>query len=161
MKSLFEITQDVIELASLLEDGEFTPELEQKLAITREELENKAINYAKVIKQSEADVDTIDKEMSRLLALKEVKTKIIDRMKDSVSNAMKLFKVDKIETPLMKLSFRKSEVFTIEDENKIDKIFIKTKETKTIDKAKIKALIKAGHIVKGAKIVEKQNLQIK
>ena len=161
MKTLFEITQEVIELASLLEEGEFTPELEQQLAITREELENKSINYARVIKQVESDVLTIEKEMSRLLDLKDAKTKVIDRMKESVSNAMQLFKVEKIETPLIKLSFRKSEVLTIEDETKINKIFIKTKETKTIDKAKIKALIKAGHIVKGAKIVEKQNLQIK
>lgn len=161
MKTLFEITQEVIELASLLEEGEFTPELEERLNINREELEEKAINYGKVIKTIQVDVDAIDKEITRLYALKEVKERVIERMKDSVSNAMQLFKVDKIETPIMKLSFRKSKVLEITDGKQILEIYKKRKDVVTIDKAYIKKMLRDGYKVAGAKIVEKQNLQIK
>lgn len=161
MKSLFEITQEVIELASLLEEGEFTPELQERLSISKEELEEKAINYGKVIKSIDADVKAIDNELARLSALKESKVKTIDRLKESLSNAMKLFNVAKIETPLIKISFRKSEILEIEDKNLINPFFKKTKEVSTIDKSAIKKAIKSGWNVPGAKIVEKQNLQIK
>lgn len=161
MKSLFEITKEVMELASLLEEGEITPELEERLSISKEELEEKAVNYGKVIKSIDADVKTIDNELARLSALKESKVKTIDRLKESLSNAMKLFHVDKIETPLIKISFRKSEVLEITDETLIPKYYIKKKETENTDKNQIKFDIKNGVDVPGARIVEKQNLQIK
>lgn len=164
MKSLFEITQEVMELASLLEEGEITPELEERLAISKEELEEKAINYGKVIKSIDADVKTIDDELARLSALKESKVKTIDRLKESLANAMKLFHVDKIETPLIKISFRKSESIEIDFNSFLysdNGDYIKVKFTETIDKAKIKNDLKNGIKIPGAHIVEKQNLQIK
>lgn len=160
MKSLFEITQEVMELASLLEEGEITPELEERLAISKEELEEKAINYGKVIKSIDADVKTIDNELARLRALKESKVRTIDRLKESLSNAMKLFHVDKIETPLMKISFRKSKTVEI-DLDLIPSWYINRKEVESIDRNRVKNDLKNGIDVTGAKIVEKQNLQIK
>lgn len=161
MKSLFEITQEVIELASLLEEGEITPELEERLSIRKEELEEKAINYGKVIKSIDADVKTIDNELARLSALKESKVKTIDRIKESLSNAMKLFHVAKIETPLIKISFRKSESVEIDLSTFIGVDYIKVKTTESIDKTKIRNDLKNGIEILGAHIVEKQNLQIK
>jgi hypothetical protein len=49
-KSLFNISKEAIELASLLEEGEYTPEIEQALAINQNELQEKAINYGYVVK---------------------------------------------------------------------------------------------------------------
>lgn len=161
MKTLFEITQEVIELASLLEEGDLTPELEAQLAITREELDSKAENYVKVIRQVEGDISVIDAEIKRLQAIKEGKGKVVNRMKEALSTAMTVFKVDKIETSLMKLSFRKSESVEILDENLIPEQYKISRVVINPDKILIKKLIKSGESVPGAEVVEKLNLQIK
>lgn len=161
MKTLFEITQEVIELASLLEEGEFTPELEQQLAITRDELYSKAENYVKVIRSVEGDISVIDAEIKRLKELRDGKSKVVDRMKEAISTAMTAFRVDKIETSLMKLSFRKSESVEILDENLIPEQYKLSRVVVNPDKILIKKLIKSGESVPGAEVVEKVNLQIK
>ena len=161
MKTLFEITQEVIELASLLEEGEFTPELEQQLAITREELDSKAENYVKVIRSVEGDISVIDAEIRRLKEIREGKSKVIDRMKESLFAAMTAFKVDKIETSLMKLFFRKSESVEILDDSLVPDQYKLSRVVINPDKILIKKLIKSGEEVPGCEIVEKFNLQIK
>lgn len=161
MKTLFEITQEVIELASLLEDGEFTPELEQQLAITRDELDAKAENYVKVIRQVEGDISAIDAEIKRLKEIRDGKSKVVDRMKEALSTAMTAFRVDKIETSLMKLFFRKSESVEIVDEKLIPEEYKLSRVVVNPDKILIKKLIKSGESVPGAEVVEKFNLQIK
>ena len=161
MKTLFEITQEVQELASLLEEGELTPELEQQLAITRDELDAKAENYVKVIRQVEGDISVIDAEIKRLQGIKEAKVKVVNRMKESLSTAMTAFMVDKIETSLMKLFFRKSESVEILDDSLVPDQYKLSRVVVNPDKILIKKLIKSGESVPGAEVVEKFNLQIK
>lgn len=161
MKTLFEITQEVIELASLLEDGELTPELEDRLAITREELDSKAENYVKVIRSVEGDISVIDAEIKRLQEIKNAKTNVVGRMKESLSTAMTAFRVDKIETALMKLFFRKSESVEILDETLVPEQYKLSRVVVNPDKILIKKIIKSGEDVPGCEIVEKLNLQIK
>lgn len=161
MKTLFEITQEVIELASLLEEGEFTPELEQQLKITRDELDSKAENYVKVIRSVEGDISVIDAEIKRLKEIRDGKTRVVDRMKEALSTAMTAFKVDKIETALMKLFFRKSESVEILDESLVPEQYKLSRVVVNPDKILIKKLIKSGEEVPGAEVVEKLNLQIK
>jgi hypothetical protein len=67
-KSLYNITKEALELASALEEGELTPELETALAINQNELQEKAINYGYAIKSLEEDVTTITEEIRRLTA---------------------------------------------------------------------------------------------
>ena len=161
MKTLFEITQEVIELASLLEEGEFTPELENKLAITRDELDAKAENYVKVIRSVEGDISAIDSEIKRLQGVKEAKVNVANRMKEALSTAMTAFKVDKIETALMKLFFRKSESVEILDDSLVPEQYKLSRVVVNPDKILIKKIIKSGEDVPGCEIVEKLNLQIK
>ena len=161
MKTLFEITQEVQELASLLEEGELTPELEQQLAITRDELGAKSENYVKVIRQVEGDISAIDAEIKRLKEIRDGKSKVVDRMKEALSTAMTAFRVDKIETSLMKLFFRKSESVEIVDEKLIPEEYKLSRVVVNPDKILIKKLIKSGEEVPGALVVEKSNLQIK
>lgn len=161
MKSLYQISQEVINLASLLEEVEFTPELEKQLEISQSELQEKAINYGHVIKEIKADVSNIDAEIKRLNDLKQAKNNTITRLEESLSNAMQLFKVDKVEIPTMKIYFRKSDPLEIEDESLIPENFMVRKETVNPNKVLIKKMIKLGNVVPGCKIGEKLNLQIK
>jgi hypothetical protein len=142
-------------------EGEITPEIETALTINKEQLQSKAIDYSYVIKQLDSDCEAIDAELKRLQQLKKVRTNLAERLKDTISNAMNLYEVEKIETPLIKLSFRNSESVEITNESQLDACFIVTKTVSTPDKKAIKDAIKSGAFVQGATIIYNKNLQIK
>mgnify|MGYP000583482179 CR=1 FL=1 len=142
-------------------EGEITPELETALTINKEQLQSKAVDYCYVIKQLDYDCEQIDNEIARLNKLKKVRANLTDRLKNTVSSAMQLFEVEKIETPLIKLSFRNSESVEITNESQLDACFIVTKTVSTPDKKAIKDAIKNGELVCGATISYNKNLQIK
>lgn len=159
--NLYNLTTQAKQIALLLEEGEFTPELEQALAITQEQLQEKAINYTHVIKNFEADSQAIDNEIKRLKAMKEAKDNAIDKMKEAVKNAMLASGIDKIESPLFKLSIRRSEAVEVVSIDQLPENLVTVKKTVSADKVKIKEAIKSGQSVQGAVIIENFNLQIK
>lgn len=159
--NLYNLTTQAKEIALLLEEGEFTPELEQSLAITQEQLQAKAIDYTYIIKNFEADSQAIDNEIKRLKAMKEAKDNAIDRMKEAVRNAMLASGIDKIESSLFKLSIRSSEAVEVVNIDQLPESLVTVKKTVSADKVKIKEAIKAGQAIQGAVIIENYNLQIK
>ena len=159
--NLYKLTQEASYLASLLEEGELTTELEQALVINQNELQDKAINYVKVIKNLEADSDAIDAEIKRLKAMKEAKDGAIDRMKEAVRNAMLVSGIDKIESSLFKLSLRRSESVEVVNIDQLPEMLTTVKKTVSADKVKIKEAIKSGLTVEGAVLTENFSLQIK
>lgn len=161
MKTLFNISQEAINLASKLEEGELTTDLEKSLSINQNELQEKAINYAYAIKSIESDVDTISQEIARLQALKKSKTNAIDRMKESVINAMQIYGIEKVTSPTLNLSIRRSESVEILMEAIIPVEYGTSKTVWTPNKTYIKNAIKNGEVVEGAVIKENYSLQIK
>lgn len=162
-KSLYQIRQDHLTLLAMIEDneGELTPELEEMLCLSNDDFESKAISYAYVVKGFDFSTEVIDKEIKRLQDLKAKSEKRKELFKQRLSEAMQQFGIEKIDNPLMKLSFRKSESVEITDEEKISSDYTETKVVTTISKTKIKEAIKEGLKVEGAELVTKQNLQIK
>lgn len=162
MTSIFQIQKEYYDLMNEVidNDGEFTPELLQKLNINEGELKQKALNYAYVIKNLEADEEAINSEMKRLAELKKSNAKKIDKLKEIVANSMISFNLDKIESPTLKLSIRKSESVNVIDETKLSDNFFTTKITKTVSKTALKEALKTGEIA-GAELVINNNLQIK
>ena len=161
MANLYEITREALELASLLETEELTLELEAALVINQEQLQVKAGNYAKVIANIQSDADAIDNEIKRLKAMKESKERAIDRLKSAVKNAMLVSNIEKIESPLFKLSIRKSEAVEVDIVEALPNAFLNVKNVVTADKVAIKEAIKRGENVTGARLIENFNLQIK
>ena len=159
--NLFNIKQEYLALAHQLSEGEVTPELEQALIINEAQLQEKATNYGYVIKNFEYEVDAIDNEIKRLKELKERRERAIDRMKQSVTNAMQLYGIEKVESSFLKLSFRKSESVEVINEAQLLPEFTTTKVTTTPNKTAIKEAIKRGEVVEGAVLVTNQNLQIR
>jgi hypothetical protein len=161
MKSLYNISQEAINLASLLEEGELNENIENQLSINQKELQEKAINYGYVIKAVEDDVSIIDIEIKRLQDIKKAKQSVVDRLKESVLNAMNIYGIEKVTSPTLNLSIRKSKSTEIIFEAVIDEKFKKEKVTVSIDKTAIKKAIESGETVEGAILKENQNLQIK
>ena len=159
--NLYEITREALELASLLETEELTPELEAMLVINQEQLQTKAVNYAKVIANIQSDADAIDQEIKRLKAMKDSKERAITRLKEALREAMLVSAIDKIESPLFKLSLRRSEAVEVDIVEALPSQFLNVKNVITADKVAIKEAIKRGENVFGARIIENFNLQIK
>jgi len=157
--NLYNIKSEYINIAMQLTDGELTPELEQALQITEQNLHDKAVNYGYVIKTLESEADIIDAEIKRLQELKKTRSNAVERLKTNITEAMELFGVTEVKAPTFKLSFRKSE--SIECDEFVDSNYCTVKTSIAPDKVAIKQAIKEGKDVVGARLVVKNNLQIK
>lgn len=182
-KSMYQIRGEHLGLLKLIEeaDGELTPEIEQSLALTAEEFEEKAISYGYVVKMHEDVEEVLDKEIKRLAELKKKAAKRAETFKNRLDEAMRQFGFEKIQTETLTLSYRKSKPVELVDEFENQflsnvTIEIKPKEGapaeigKLIElfdvnaspsKTRIGDALKAGEEITGAKITEKKNLQIK
>ena len=159
--NLYEITREAQELAFLLETEELTPELEAELLINQEQLQSKGINYAKVIANYQSESDAIDAEIKRLKAMKESRDKKVNWLTESLKKAMLVSGIEKIESPLFKISLRRSEAVEVEIPEALPVDWQVKKITITADKVAIKKAIKEGYSITGARLVENFNLSIK
>lgn len=143
-------------------EGELTPELEAQLAISYEDLQQKGVAYTFVIKDQEGIISQIDAEIDRLTELKKAKKKAVERLKETLVNAMEVFGVQKLESPIVSISLRASESIEVLHLAMLEDEFKKcAPPVWTADKLRIKAAIKEGRAVEGAVIVKKNSLQIK
>ena len=161
MKSIYVISEEARNLASLLEEGEFTPEMELALVINQNEIQEKAINYGFVLKTFEGDVSLISEEIKRLTAIKKAKENAVERMKDAVLSAMQIYSIEKVSSPKLNISVRRSESIEVPFVELLDPRFVTEKIVKSADKISIKKAIKDGEIIEGAFIKANYNLQIK
>ena len=161
--TIFKIQAEYQQIVNeLIENGaELTPELELALQITKDNFHSKSESYAFITRQFDAELDIIDNEIKRLQQAKKTREKAIERLKANIELAMNTFEVDKIETPLIKISFRKSESVEVEDVNQLPNEFKVIKLTETADKFKIKDAIKAGVEIIGCYLKTNRNIQIK
>jgi len=157
--NLFNIKSEYINIAAQLADGELTPELEEALLINEQNFTEKAINYGYVIKTFESETDILENEIKRLNALKIARTKAIDKLKVTISNAMQLYQILEVKAPTFKMNFRKSE--SVEVSDLLDQTYIVEKVSYQPDKIAIKNAIKEGKTVNGAALIINYNLQIK
>jgi hypothetical protein len=159
--NLYQITQEAQYLAALLETEELTPELEAELLINQEQLQTKGINYAKVIANYQSEADQIDAEIKRLKAMKESRDKKVTWLTESLKKAMLVSGIEKIESPLFKISLRRSEAVEVEIPEALPVDWQVKKVTITADKVAIKKAIKEGYSITGARLVENFNVSIK
>jgi len=165
-KSLYHISEEYIQLMERIEDAEGVLDESTALAleINSEEVQVKGGNYGLMIRKYEGDIAAIDAEIKRLTALKKSKVSTVGRLKESISNAMQLFGITKIETPIIKLSFRKSTRLVETDDYNLTNLpekYLTREEVVKVDKKAITADLKAGESVVGYELQDNQNLQIK
>lgn len=93
MDSLYNIEQELLDVISTLEDngGEFTPELEERLIIGQDNLREKLTSYVAVINKMTAQIDACKCEEKRVSSLRKSRENTLDRIKESVLNAVRLF----------------------------------------------------------------------
>ena len=92
-KSIFNISEEYLKVLHQLEEleGEFTPELEEALQISSEELERKVKAYCYYIKELDAEQTLIDDEIARLNQVKQTKENTIAKLKKILLDTVNIF----------------------------------------------------------------------
>ena len=122
-----------------------------------EKLEQTAL-YRKTVA---AEAEAIRAEIEALTDRLRAKQKKLLALDGYIGDTMHACGKERLDTARVSLSFRASESVMETDAQLIPAAYWRETVKREIDKAKIKAAIKAGEVVPGAEIVKKQNLQIK
>ena len=134
-----------------------------------QEFEDKAENVAAYIKSLKAEADDMKEEEAALNRRRKVKENQIDRLKDYLLHSMMTINRTKIDTPKAKLSIRNNaESVRFDDENEFitrcelagADDFLRYKKPE-IDKTEVKAALKRGEQIEGARLIRTQSLIIK
>ena len=163
--TIYEITNDYLQLMQMMEDSELDP---QTLADTMEgiegELEDKADNYARVMKNMEADLNGIKAEIERLSTRKKTIENNIKRMKEALQFSMETTGKTKFKTELFSFGIRKNAPAVVMDEPYIENVperFLKYSDP-TINRTAIKEAIQNGEDLEGlAHLEQSKSLTIK
>ncbi|MDE5860846.1 MAG: siphovirus Gp157 family protein [Ruminococcus sp.] len=120
------------------------------------ERDTKLENVALWIKNLDATAKAIKAERDVLKARQEQAEHKADLLREWLSKALD---GEKLETPKVRVSYRKSTAVEVDD--RLPKKWCSKKIVYTPDKVAIKTAISNGKKITGAKIVERQNIQIK
>jgi len=169
MTALYVLTNQYLELAEKLADGDFDA---QTIADTIEasgisdELAVKAQGIEFVARGAEAHHAAIDAEIARLTALKAHRQKVADGLRAYLKDNMERAGIEKIECPLFRLTIKKNPPSVeLLDTSELPAEFWRTPEPKppvaAPDKAAIKAALQDGKDVPGARLNQGTRLEVK
>ena len=157
MATLYELTGQFLDIYNLELDEE--TKLDTLDSIDWEtEYETKVENYIKVMKNIDADVEARKAEIKRLTELNKADEKKKDHLKDTLSASMNMTGHERVDTPLFKVSFRKSEAVEVDDLLLPESYKVATYKP---DKKRLKEDLKNGLEIWGAELVERKNLSIR
>ena len=115
--------------------------------------------FIKMQRNAEADAERFKAEKDAFAKKQKEAESRAERFKERIKEAMILTNKKKVDTGLFKLSLRKSKQVDISDETKIPLEFMKL-EYKPI-KNELAKHLKAGEVIEGATLIEKESLQVK
>lgn len=152
--NLYDIDAAILECVDV-ETGEiFDIDRFEELSLTREA---KIENICLWIKNLKAEAEALKAEKDAFAARQKAAENKMVSLKRYISTYLE---GAKYESAKVKVSFRKSEALDIEEGTIIPDEYLKFKEP-DVDKAGLKAAVKAGLKLDGVQIIEKLNIQIK
>tara|TARA_B100000427_G_scaffold163328_1_gene135753 strand:+ start:300 stop:791 length:492 start_codon:yes stop_codon:yes gene_type:complete len=139
---------------------------DQAVIDTLESLEGefklKSTNVAKYIKNLENILDGMKEAESNMRQRRVSLEKKIHHMREYLRNNLEKSGIKQIDAPDISISMQKNPYkVVINNENEIPEDFIDTKETKTVNKEKIKEALKDGKEVPGCELVQENRITIK
>lgn len=163
---LYEITGDLLTLQSMLEDSVEDEVLNDTLEAVQGDFDYKIEQYAKVIKNLEADTDALKNEAKRLTDKRKVLENNITRLKAAMFDAMKATGTSKVKGQLFTVAIQKNggkvPVIMAEGtttEHLPDQL---VKVVESPDLEAIREVLEAGKVVEGFSLGERgESLRIK
>lgn len=162
MPKLYELTGMYNQLWDLVEDEEMDlVQLEEALKSVEEDINAKAENLAKIIKQIDGDVTTIKAEIDRLAAKKKALENKKDGIKTYLTEQLDIAGMDKVKTPLFTVAMQNNPPsVNVLDEALIPKQYFIPQDP-VLDKKGILAALKEGQEVPGAELKQGRSLRIR
>ena len=160
MAKLYELSTGYKNIEYLLENGEDNEELAAVLNSLDEEIEDKAENIAKLIKNYEADIEAFKTEEKRIAERRRTLENDVKRLKEYLFNNMKLTGKTKFKSGTFSFNIAKnppSVEITNQDIISSDYKVL----TETIDKKAILTDLKEGKDVQGAILKQSESLRIR
>ena len=160
MAKLYELSTGYKNIEYLLENGEDSEELAAVLNSLGEEIEDKAENIAKLIKNYESDFNAFKEEEKRIAERRRTLENDVKRLKEYLFNNMKLTGKTKFKKGTFSFNIAKNPA-SLEITN-VDIISSDYKVlTETLDKKAILQDLKSGKDVQGAILKQGESLRIK
>lgn len=165
MATLYELTGNYLILAEMLDDPDADPiTVMDTMDAIEGELDEKAENYGRIIRNLEAEAEAIRTEVDRLSKRRKTIDNNIDSLKKRLQMAMELTNRPKIDTPLFKFYIQKNAPSVVVDMDDLENFppeFLTYQEPK-VNKAAIKDALKAGLDLEGiAHLEQSQSLRIR
>ena len=169
METLREISSDYIDLLyEAMQAEEIPDEVFTKLKCTNEKFDEKIENMAYIVQELKAKCLIVNNEIDRLTDKLMKWNKNLKSIQEYMKNEMMFVGKEKIETPIYTIKVRRSEQTEIDDEfideakeKNLSNLIRVIPEKIEPDKKAIKEYINSGHELNHARIIEKQNLNIK
>jgi hypothetical protein len=163
--SLYQLSGNYLEALDFLTDPEADLPIEainDTLEALSGELEDKAINVAKFLRNMEATAEAIKVAEADMAKRRKALESRVKWLKDYLKGNMEACGISKIECPYFKVAIQANPAaVNILDEASIPERFKEQVITWKIDKTAIKDVIKAGEIVPGAELVSGTRLAIR
>lgn len=165
MSTLYELTGNYITLMDMLDDPEVDPiTLMDTLDAVEGELDEKAENYGRIIRNLEAEAKALKEEADRLSRRKRTIDNNIDSLKKRLQLSMELTGKDSIDTPLFKFRIQKNAPSVVVDLDDLQDMPMEylTYHEPTVNKTALKDALKAGLALEGiAHLEQSQSLRIR
>ena len=162
-QSLYNIVEEQRYTLSQIEElgGELTPELEERLSISANQLESKSIAYLEVIKDRTAYINSAKEEIKRLQSIVKANDNLVNRLKENILTAVKTF--GDFEVGFVKFSIRKSTSVSVLADmvNALPMEYKSVKIVESPDKKAIKEALLSGISLDGCELLSNDNLNIK
>lgn len=167
--NIYEITGNFLTLQNMIENGDISEEVfNDTMESIEADLEEKADNYAKIIKNLTKDAEGLKVEETRLKEKRQFIENNIGKLKTDLEKAMILTGKTKFKTDLFSFGIQKNtpsiqitdETIFIEWAKRHNDSFL-TFKSPTINKKAVMEELKEGKTVFGAQIVQGESLRIR
>lgn len=164
MSALYELAGQFNELWEMIDDTELDEDvILDTLEAIDGEIEVKAENYAKVIRNMDVEIEGIKSEIERLTKKKRTLENRQKNLKDNLQQAMESTGKKKFKTELFGFTIQKNPASVELKDVKFDKIdaqYLVWPEP-TVDKKKVKEALQNGEQLEWATLVQKESLRIR
>lgn len=160
--NLYELTGAALHLQGMLEDGDIdTQTFQDTMESLTFDIEEKADNYARIIKNIASDIDGFKAEEKRLAEHRRALESRVTLLKSNLEQSMIQLDKKSFKTSFFSFNIQKNPAaLKIVDEEKIPKMFYIPQPDK-LDTAALKEAIKNGDIIEGAVLESGESLRIR
>lgn len=161
MSNIYELSENYRQVFDAIANGEDDQVYLDTLEAINDSIEDKADNYMRVIKNSEADIEALDKEIKRLQEKKKVLSNGVKRMKESLQEAMERTNKLAFKTTLFSYGIQNNAPSLDNlDIDKIPKKYFVDQEPK-LDKKSLLNDLKEGQEINGATMKQTKSLRVR